>query len=134
MDGHPMIRGRRVASLWTRYHRLAHNSAVSTLSVKDLITLGRCTQPPEGLLGAGATQSFDPDTVDIQSHVQGIDCIDLAYEISGSHLPRPGDSVTGFGGRVVIGSWYGQKPANLNLGGAFHRSRIQLVRVPSQHH
>jgi threonine dehydrogenase-like Zn-dependent dehydrogenase len=34
--------------------------------------------------------------------------------------------VTGFDGRVVIGSWYGQKRAELNLGGRFHRSRIQL--------
>jgi threonine dehydrogenase-like Zn-dependent dehydrogenase len=28
---------------------------------------------------------------------------------------------------VVVGSWYGQKPTSLNLGGRFHRSRIRLV-------
>src|SRR5919108_225898 len=30
-------------------------------------------------------------------------------------------------GRVVIGSWYGQKRVDLNLGGRFHRSRIRLI-------
>ena len=33
----------------------------------------------------------------------------------------------GFCGRVVIGSWYGQKKVELNLGGRFHRSRIRLA-------
>jgi threonine dehydrogenase-like Zn-dependent dehydrogenase len=28
---------------------------------------------------------------------------------------------------VLIGSWYGRKKAVLDLGGAFHRNRIQLV-------
>ncbi len=27
----------------------------------------------------------------------------------------------------MIGSWYGQKQAPIDLGGAFHRSRIRLV-------
>ena len=30
-------------------------------------------------------------------------------------------------GRVVIGSWYGRKKSVLDLGGTFHRNRIQLV-------
>ncbi len=33
----------------------------------------------------------------------------------------------GFGGRVVIGSWYGARRATLDLGGRFHRSRIRLI-------
>ena len=36
-------------------------------------------------------------------------------------------AVTGFDGRVVIGSWYGDRPAHLRLGGAFHRSRMRLI-------
>lgn len=53
---------------------------------------------------------------------------DLAFEISGA--PQALDqaiAVTGFGGRVMIGSWYGSKPISLNLGGKFHRSRIRLL-------
>ncbi|MBV7330417.1 zinc-binding alcohol dehydrogenase [Chloroflexi bacterium TSY] len=53
---------------------------------------------------------------------------DLVYELSGN--PTALDqaiAVTGYSGRVVIGSWYGQKQAQLNLGGDFHRSRIRLM-------
>ena len=32
-----------------------------------------------------------------------------------------------FGGRVVVGSWYGDREAALALGGRFHRSRIRLI-------
>jgi threonine dehydrogenase-like Zn-dependent dehydrogenase len=32
-----------------------------------------------------------------------------------------------FAGRVVIGSWYGSKRTNVDLGGRFHRSRIRLI-------
>jgi threonine dehydrogenase-like Zn-dependent dehydrogenase len=52
----------------------------------------------------------------------------LTYELSGN--PAALDqaiAVTGFNGRIVIGSWYGQKRADLNLGGGFHRSRIRLI-------
>jgi threonine dehydrogenase-like Zn-dependent dehydrogenase len=53
---------------------------------------------------------------------------DLTYELSGNPLALDqAIAVTGFNGRVVIGSWYGQKHADLNLGGRFHRSRIRLI-------
>jgi threonine dehydrogenase-like Zn-dependent dehydrogenase len=35
--------------------------------------------------------------------------------------------LTAFSGRIVIGSWYGEKQAPIDLGGAFHRSRIKLI-------
>lgn len=53
---------------------------------------------------------------------------DLAYELSGdpAALDRAVDA-TGYGGRVVIGSWYGTKSTGLSLDGRFHRSRIRLI-------
>jgi threonine dehydrogenase-like Zn-dependent dehydrogenase len=53
---------------------------------------------------------------------------DLTYEVSGA--PSALDlaiEVTGFSGRVVVGSWYGTQPAVLDLGSHFHRSRLSLV-------
>jgi threonine dehydrogenase-like Zn-dependent dehydrogenase len=35
--------------------------------------------------------------------------------------------LTAFSGRIVVGSWYGEKRGELNLGGSFHRSRIKLI-------
>ena len=53
---------------------------------------------------------------------------DLTYELSGApQALNLAISLTGFTGRVVIGSWYGQKRADLDLGGYFHRSRIRLI-------
>ncbi|WKZ35895.1 MAG: zinc-binding alcohol dehydrogenase [Anaerolineales bacterium] len=53
---------------------------------------------------------------------------DLTFELSGSPSAL-NDAIehTAFSGRIVIGSWYGQKRAEIDLGGAFHRSRIRLV-------
>ena len=53
---------------------------------------------------------------------------DLTFELTGS--PSALDdaiAMTAFSGRIVIGSWYGEKRAEVDLGGAFHRSRIKLI-------
>lgn len=36
-------------------------------------------------------------------------------------------------GRILIGSWYGSKRANLDLGGSFHRRQIQLISSQVSH-
>lgn len=53
---------------------------------------------------------------------------DLTFELSGSPSAlNDAIALTTFSGRIVIGSWYGEKRADINLGGAFHRSRIKLI-------
>ncbi len=53
---------------------------------------------------------------------------DLAYEISGNSAALDQAlAVTGFHGRIVIGSWYGAKTSELHLGGLFHRQRQVLI-------
>lgn len=53
---------------------------------------------------------------------------DLTFELSGSPSAlNDAIALTSFSGRIVIGSWYGEKPTEVNLGGAFHRSRIKLI-------
>jgi len=53
---------------------------------------------------------------------------DVALELSGNPLALSQALVaTTFSGRVVLGSWYGTRPVALELGGSFHRSRIQLL-------
>ena len=53
---------------------------------------------------------------------------DLVYELTGSPSAL-NDAIahTTFSGRVVIGSWNGQKRTEIDLGGSFHRSRIKLI-------
>lgn len=55
------------------------------------------------------------------------DGFDLAIELSGSPQGlQSAIDLTGFAGRIVIASWYSGK-VTLDLGGAFHRSRIRLL-------
>jgi 2-desacetyl-2-hydroxyethyl bacteriochlorophyllide A dehydrogenase len=84
----------------------------------------------ETSLSLGVTAALDPSASDFREHVRKLfpSGADLSLELSGA--PAALDdaiSLTGFGGRVIIGSWYGEKRASLDLGGAFHRSRIRLI-------
>ena len=59
---------------------------------------------------------------------------DLIYELSGN--PDALDeaiAVAGHEARVVIGSWYGNKRARVDLGSAFHRRRLRLVSSQVSH-
>jgi threonine dehydrogenase-like Zn-dependent dehydrogenase len=59
---------------------------------------------------------------------------DLTFELSGN--PTALDQaieVTGYNGRILVGSWYGQKRADLNLGGQFHRSHMQMISSQVSH-
>jgi len=127
MDGHPLIGehalviGQGIVGLLTT--ALLARFPLASLCSADLYALRR-----RASLEAGASASFDP-----QEGLDGLRLLqpqgaDLTYEVSGS--PAALDqaiAATGFGGRVVIGSWYGRKSASLNLGGRFHRSRIRLI-------
>ncbi len=71
-------------------------------------------------LEAGAQRSVAPD------RLEGSD-FDLCYELSGvPEVLNSAIKATGYGGRVIVGSWYGNKKAEIDLGGSFHRSRISL--------
>ena len=54
--------------------------------------------------------------------------LQVAFERSGSPAAlNDARALTTFSGRIVIGSWYGEKHAEIDLGSAFHRSRIRLI-------
>jgi threonine dehydrogenase-like Zn-dependent dehydrogenase len=76
-------------------------------------------------LALGANGVLPPDDV---LALDGLVEADLCYELSGN--PAALDTaiaLTGYAGRIVIGSWYGEKRAPVAFGGKFHRSRIRLV-------
>ncbi|MCS7003626.1 MAG: oxidoreductase, partial [Dehalococcoidia bacterium] len=53
---------------------------------------------------------------------------DVAIELSGNPAAlNDAIACVGFGGRVIVGSWYGAKPATVRLGGRFHRDRVQIM-------
>jgi 2-desacetyl-2-hydroxyethyl bacteriochlorophyllide A dehydrogenase len=96
----------------------------------SLLTCDRYPLRREASLSLGVTAALDPDTSDFRERIKERlpSGADLSIELSGS--PSALDdaiALTGFDGRVVVGSWYGEKKVTLDLGGAFHRSRIKLI-------
>lgn len=74
--------------------------------------------------------TFDPAQKDFREQVGSIlqNGADLTFELSGSPSAlNDAIALTTFSGRIVIGSWYGQKRTEIDLGGTFHRSRIKLI-------
>jgi threonine dehydrogenase-like Zn-dependent dehydrogenase len=127
MDGHPLI-GERVAVFGQGIVGLLTTALLSKFPLKNLLTLDLHPNRRAASLDAGAFQSFDPSNTMTLSQVRGENGIDLVYELSGSSKSLDqAISVTGFAGRVVVGSWYGRKRVSLDLGGHFHRSRIQII-------
>jgi 2-desacetyl-2-hydroxyethyl bacteriochlorophyllide A dehydrogenase len=89
--------------------------------------LARRLGADEALSPAEARAAFDPESPGASGTAAGGAALDVAVELSGN--PDALDdalSATGYAGRVVVGSWYGTKRADLDLGGRFHRSRIEL--------
>jgi threonine dehydrogenase-like Zn-dependent dehydrogenase len=134
LDGAPLI-GERVVVFGQGIVGLLTAALLARLPLARLITLDRYPLRREASLSLGAHASLDPAAPDAVAqalaHLQSDGPhpgADLTYELSGA--PAALDqaiTVTGFNGRIVIGSWYGQKRAELNLGGRFHRSRLRLI-------
>lgn len=130
MDGNPAI-GERVLVFGQGVVGLLTTALLARMPLDSLVTLDKHPLRRDMSLALGARTSLDPDTEDLRAQLSYLfreGGADLTYELSGN--PDSLDqaiAATGFSGRVVIGSWYGQKRASLDLGGAFHRSRIRLL-------
>jgi 2-desacetyl-2-hydroxyethyl bacteriochlorophyllide A dehydrogenase len=134
MDGHPLV-GERVVVFGQGVVGLLTATLLVRLPLSRLITVDGYSSRRERSRRLGAHASLDASSDEIVARLQA--CLqeehgalgaDLSYELSGNPLALDqAIAVTGFNGRVVVGSWYGQKRADLNLGGRFHRSRIRLI-------
>jgi 2-desacetyl-2-hydroxyethyl bacteriochlorophyllide A dehydrogenase len=126
MDGRPVV-GERVAVFGQGLVGLTTTALLAEFPLASLVTVE--TLPARRALSAdvGADRSIDPAAVpDTLSPADGTG-VDLTYELSGD--PQALDDavgVTGYDGRIVVGSWYGTKRADLGLGGRFHRERIEI--------
>jgi 2-desacetyl-2-hydroxyethyl bacteriochlorophyllide A dehydrogenase len=124
-DAAPIL-GERVLVLGQGVIGLLAVALLRGFPLERLVTADRYPLRRQASLALGANDSLDPLADDFRAAASG--GFDLALELSGS--PSALDdaiALTAFSGRVVIGSWYGQKRAPLDLGGTFHRSRIKLV-------
>lgn len=129
LDGGPTV-GERVAVYGQGIVGLLTTALLDCYPLDTLLTVDAIARRRTLSEALGADESVTP-TDDLDGRLDG-DAgepagADLAYELSGN--PEALDAAidaTGYAGRVVIGSWYGEKRAELDLGHEFHRSRIRL--------
>ena len=121
-DARPLL-GERVCVFGQGVVGLLVTSLLSRFSLSHLVTVDPVETRREISRSFGAHESLHPEELRA-----GKGEFDLCLEVSGRPLTLDqAIAVTGYGGRIVIGSGYGNKTAPLNLGGRFHRSRITLL-------
>jgi 2-desacetyl-2-hydroxyethyl bacteriochlorophyllide A dehydrogenase len=133
LDGQPAI-GERVVVYGQGVVGLATTALLAALPLAALVALDRHPLRRATALALGAGASLDPSAEDTPARLAALlgdgpapAGADLVYELSGN--PAALDAAietSGYGGRVVVGSWYGREPAALHLGGSFHRGRTRL--------
>jgi 2-desacetyl-2-hydroxyethyl bacteriochlorophyllide A dehydrogenase len=128
-DGAPIL-GENVLVLGQGIIGLLTASLLSDFPLASLITADLYEMRRTASMNLKITRSLDPTSEKFAEEATGSPSgkFDLVFELSGS--PAVLDlaiEFAAFSGRIVIGSWYGEKRGQLNLGGAFHRSRIKLI-------
>lgn len=128
MDGGPLV-GERVVVFGLGVVGLLTTALLAQFPLAALYTVDPIA-PRRGVAASlGATETFDPtETESLATALAESNGADLIFELSGQ--PAALDQavqMAGFGARVIVGSWYGNKRASLDLGEHFHRNRLQIV-------
>lgn len=122
-DGHPLL-GERVVILGQGVVGLLTTQILARFPLAQLITVDQLPLRRQRSAALGATVVL-PELAAAEFPVADAD---LVYELTGNPVAlNDAIAMTGYHGRVVIGSWYGQKRTEIDLGGHFHRNRIQLI-------
>jgi 2-desacetyl-2-hydroxyethyl bacteriochlorophyllide A dehydrogenase len=134
LDGAPAI-GEQVIVFGQGIVGLLTTALLVEFPLASLVTVDKYAIRRQAAFDLGASDSLDPDATEFlqaaQHSLRGERTYrgaDLVFELSGSPTAlNQGINLCGFNSRVVIGSWYGTKQAVIDLGGRFHRDRIQLI-------
>jgi 2-desacetyl-2-hydroxyethyl bacteriochlorophyllide A dehydrogenase len=125
-DGAPIL-GERVLVLGQGVVGLLTASLLSDFPLENL-TVVDSIELRRNALGVESQKSKIKTLAPDDLRPSTLDSFDLVYELTGSPSAlNTAIEHTAFSGRIVVGSWYGQKRAEINLGGSFHRSRIKLI-------
>jgi len=105
---------------------LLNKHPIGKLAVMDPLAIRR-----EAASEIGQLDVYDPKIskqVKAAKNSFGKSGADLVIELSGQpeSLNLAMDLV-GTQGRIIVGSWYGQRSAEINLGSHFHQGRVQII-------
>lgn len=122
-----MVFGQGIVGLFT-------TAVLAQFPLAELITADPVAACREQSMQLGADLAVDPAKGRELAVLE--DCLffgennglDLAIEVSGQiEALNQAINLTGFDGRIVVGSWYGRNAGLVDLGGPFHRRRLRLV-------
>jgi len=133
-DGKPLL-GEKVVVFGQGIVGLLTTSLLRNFPLCTLITLDQYELRRKLSLSLGADYSLNPfkkgfhaDITAILSESEYYKAADLCFELSGNpYALDQAIHLTGLDGRIIIGSWYGKKRVDINLGDTFHRNRIRLI-------
>jgi len=138
MDARPII-GENVVIFGQGVVGLLTTSILSKYPLGQLIVVEPLEKRRHFARILGATQTVDPVlksfTGKINTYLKSnsskseqYDGADLIFELSGNpEVFNTAISIAGYSSRIILGSWYGQKKALLDLGDRFHRNRLQII-------
>lgn len=135
MDGRPMI-GERVMILGQGVVGLLTTALLSRFPLEVLVTTDLHAMRRTQSLDVGADAALDPFDASTEKVLQSVlqmndraaSGADLIFELTGAPaVLNEALRYVGFESRIVVGSWYGKRRAEVNLGGKFHRHRIRIV-------
>lgn len=128
-DGAPIL-GERVLVFGQGVVGLLTTALLSEFPLEALVIVDGFPARRQASLELGVSAALAPDADEFQNQAKKHlkPDADLTFELSGSPAALNGAvALTAFSGRIVIGSWYGEKRAPIDLGGKFHRSRLRLI-------
>ena len=125
-DGKPLI-GERVVILGQGIVGLLLAELMSKYPLDTLASFDKDEGRRKWSRHAGVKNVYAPEGL-TERQLSSVSDADLIYEVSG----RPealnlAIQLAGFSSRIVLGSWYGTKSAEIELGGSAHRNRLQFI-------
>jgi len=144
MDGQPMV-GESVAIVGQGIVGLLTTALLRQFPLEQIVTFDLHQNRRETSEDLGASKSLNPKEKNFQNKYKTLFSregkfagADLIFELSGSpEALNLAMQLAGFESRLVVGSWYGSKTAEINLGESFHRNHLQIIssqvsRIASQ--
>jgi 2-desacetyl-2-hydroxyethyl bacteriochlorophyllide A dehydrogenase len=126
LDGRPLL-GERVLVMGQGVVGLVTVALLARFPLGRLVTVDRWEARRRLSIRLGAETAVAPEELQERD-------FDLVFEISGSpEALNLAIAAAGFEARIVVGSWYGEKRAPIDLGTHFHRRRLGIVSSQVSH-
>ena len=122
LDSEPKL-GESVVVFGAGVVGLCTTRLLSAFPLDELVVVEPIATRRETASAMGADRTMTPEVAATE-----LGDADLAVELSGEPaVLNDAIDAVGYDGRIVVGSWYGEKRAPIDLGGSFHRDRIELI-------